>query len=95
MDIIAELKNYIKNSLDCAKQAETSMKEAVIVNNYTKAHEMKICQSMHEMFAARLQRIVDGQPAFEKMKPPAIDNTDDAVEVAQRILNEQSRNNGY
>jgi hypothetical protein len=40
--------------------------------NYIKAAEMKVSKSLYGMFAQRLQRIVDGKPAFEETRPAVL-----------------------
>lgn len=90
MDIITELKKCIKNAEDCTDQSLKCMKQAVEEENYSKANEMKVCASIHAMYAHRMQMLLDGKPAFgiAPITEP-FDNTDDALETAQRILNEQ------
>ena len=91
MDMKKELLAFIDNAEACAKQSEKAMQDAIEVENYTKAQEMKVCASMHGMYAFRMRRIAEGHPAFEKMTSTVNDlpDTDDALEVTQRILNEQ------
>lgn len=66
--IINELKKYIENSQQCAEAADELMQKAAAEENYMKATEMKVSKALHEMYAFRLQRIVDGKPAFEESK---------------------------
>lgn len=68
IDIIQELKKFIDNSISCAQDAEDILQQAVADQNYGKAIEMKAQKDMHMMFSFRLQRIVDGRPAFEQPK---------------------------
>lgn len=68
MDIIQELKKIIENSQQCSGAADELMQKAVSEENYVKAAEMKTSKDLHSMFAYRLQRIVEGKPAFEQPK---------------------------
>ena len=72
MDIITELEKFINNSKECAIASGMLIEKAVSEENYMKATEMKVSKALHEMFAYRLQRIVDGKPAFEEPRPSVL-----------------------
>lgn len=84
MDTTAELKKLIANSWECATASKELMDKAAQEENYTKATEMKVASALHSMFAARLQRIVDGNPAFESGNKGAI--IEDPVDTVHKIL---------
>lgn len=64
MDTIEELKKFVANSKECAASADELMQKAVEDENYVKAAEMKISKDLHMMFAMRVQRVIEGKPAF-------------------------------
>lgn len=68
MDIIEELKKFVENSNECAKSAKEMMDKAAEEGNYYKAGEMQVAESLHSMFAMRIQRIIDGKAAFVETK---------------------------
>lgn len=68
MDIIVELEKYVENSMKSAELAKDLMEKAASEENYMKAAEMKVEHGLYTMFAMRIQRLIEGKPAFVETK---------------------------
>lgn len=72
--IIVELKKYIVNEKAVAEAAMPYIEKYGREENYVKATEFKVAAALHEITAYRLQRIVDGLPAFEEATPGIVND---------------------
>lgn len=77
-----EMRRMIQNSKVVVAECEQLMKEYVKKEQYFKANEARVAALCHKNFIERLQRILDGQSAFDKDIPlPDTTNTTNTIFV--------------